>query len=162
MTRLFVLICSLVTLAAAAFSAWTFVHNPMDEHASALDAELAAIQPAPAEYSTDSGLNFERIYADVEGKSGLWNELVAPLPKPKPKPKPAAAPDLAKLLKGVSPGRNQVGSRVQIKTPTDRKGSYLGVGDQVNGVVILEIKRTEILFGITKNGKDYTHTLPRQ
>lgn len=162
MARPFLAICTVVASVAVVFSAWTLTHNPIDARRSALESELSAIRPAPAEYSTDSGLDYEKIYSDVTGKSALWNELVAPLPKPAPKPRPPKPPEVAKMLHGVSVGRNQVGSRVQIKTATDRKGSYKGVGDQVNGVTILEISRTEVLFGLTQSGKQYTHSLPRR
>lgn len=147
-------------VAAAGAVAYTVYENPVPESRESLEYQLDAIRPVSVEYGRVSAGELEKFATTITTKPALWKELVPPPPKAKPKPKP---PDLAAMLKGVqSPRRVQVGDRIQIITSESRgQMNFYGVGDEVRGLTIKEITADSVIFSLTKDGKEYTHTLSR-
>ena len=142
--------------------------NPMHDRLAEFELEVDAVTYVPEGYKIESEANYDAIVAVIVDKTTLWKELVPPPPPPKPRPRPVKKPDLKKMLEGVvASSRLQIigaGGRIllDVKTPKDRAGSWLGVGDKVNGVTIKKITKDAVLFSLMSNKKEYTYSLPRR
>jgi hypothetical protein len=87
----------------------------------------------------------------------LWRRLIPPPPPEKKKP------DLAKMLRGVTPTRVSIGSKVEIRmSPRDRSGELLTIGDNVKGARIKQITDDAVVFEVVEGGESYTHRLKRE
>ena len=66
-------------------------------------------------------------------------------------------------MKGLneSEGCEVNGKKVKIKTPQNKRGAFLGVGEMVGECKIKKITKSEVIFSLKANGKEYTHSIPR-
>jgi len=159
MERLLVIISVIVLIAILGVMAFLFVRDPMDEHRVTLDDQLAAVKPVDVAFQKPNW-DFDKWQNSLATKPALWKELVeAPPPAP---PAPPPPPDLQALLKDVTAGRQQVGNKVKILKKGDARGSFLGVGETLNGLTIKEITKKEVVFSMTWQGKELTVNLPRE
>lgn len=168
MVRYITVAATLSVIASGAIVAYNELTDPMKERRRVLETKLKAIEPADVQYTARSLSNAPELHTRLVGNQKMWEALVPPPPPPKPKPKPVKVekpPDLAAMLRGVVPTRQQIGRgtliRVKIKVPGNARGSWMGVGDELKGLTIVRIEKGSVRFSLTKNGKKYTHDLPR-
>jgi len=157
-------VCALTLIGSVAFMAMQALQNPMHERLAVLETDMASVDYIPEEYVTTSSANYPALVMRIVNKETVWKELVAP---PKRKRKPPPPPDLEKMLDGVVASRRVqigVGDSISIKvtTPSNPRGSFMKVGDEVGELTIKEISKEAVLFHLKKRGKDYTHSLPRK
>lgn len=138
-----------------------FVRNTAGHRRVQLEQQLAAIEPETGEVEPPRDPDTSALQRVIAAKPGLWRPLV-PAPTA-----PRAEPDLAKRLADVVARRHQMGSGDNLKVKVqigkaDRRGSWLGKGDAVNGVRIKEITDTHVVFFVQEGGREYTHAIPRQ
>lgn len=168
MERLFAAVSAVAAIALIGVMGLRFGSNPMDERAHALENDLAKISTKEVTFDTTPNYDFESLQRTIRKKPKLWMELVPPPPPPPPKKKKIVQvppPDLANMLQGVSPTRQQLRKKGQlmvlIKTPKDPRGHYHSVGDVIQGLTILKIEKTSVVFSMSRNGRTYTHSLRR-
>ena len=138
--------------------------NPMESHSVALEADIDALVTRPIFYIAPSGVDYDELNEHVVSHPKLWQELVPPPEKAAPV---AQGPDFKVLLAGVVPSKRmemKVGGTLKVKTVTPGKprGFYAKVGDTINGMKIVGITPTHMIFEKHKNEKAYMHSLPRQ
>lgn len=161
--QLLMVTCGLVVTGSLVFVSLHAIRNPMHERLAVLETDMASVHYVPEEYVTNSNANYSAIVAGIVRKTAVWKELVAP-PVKKVKPKPP--PDLEKMLEGVIASRRvQIGRgdklSIKISSPQNRRGKFMGVGDEVNKLRIMEISDESVLFRLKSGGKEYTYSLPR-
>lgn len=168
MVRYITLAAALSVIASGAIIIFNEVTDPMKERRTILEQKLQAIETADVPYTARSLSVAPELHLKLVGNKKMWKALVPPPPPPKPKPKPVKIekpPDLAAMLRGVTPTRQQIGRgdliKVKIKAPGNARGSWMGVGDQIKGLTIVRIEKRSVRFSLTKNGKEYTHDLSR-
>ena len=160
--------CALIVSLSLGLGGVKAAWNPMQGRLAEFELEVAAVTYAPEEYKTESETNYDAIVAVIVEKSALWKELVPAPPPRKPKPRPVKKPDLKKMLQGVVASSRLeitgVGGRtlINVKTPENLKGSWLGVGDRVQRLWIKEITEKAVVFSFISNKKEYTYSLPRR
>jgi hypothetical protein len=159
MERTLTLALTTVLVCVLAVAGLFIVHNPLNAERKALRAQLASIKPSERDLkAADADIN--ALQKRLAEKPGLWEQLLPP-PEP-PKPPPPAPPKLEELVKDISFGRQQVGSKVKVTKPGDAKGSFLGVGDTVNGLTIKEISKTAVVLSMEWQGQELTCTKDRK
>ena len=157
--------CALIAAGSLGVAGVKAARNPFHERLTDFEQQMAAVTYVPEKYTTDSDANYNAIVMAIVRKPALWKELV---PAPAAKPRPVKKPDLEKMLKGVrASSRLEIagtGGRIliDVKTLEDRKGSWLGIGDKVNGLTIKEITKEAVVFSLTIKDKEYTYSLPRR
>jgi type II secretory pathway component PulC len=154
---IFIAGCALLILIVGAVALF-FVFNPMERHRVALAAELGKIQPEDVPFPKPSR-DYEKWVQQIAGKPNLWKELVEAPPPPEPVKPPD--PKLEEMLKGVTIGRQQIGSKVKIMKPDDQRGQFYTVGDTINGCTIKEISKTDVTFSLTFEGKELLYKMQR-
>ena len=158
-------VCGLSSAVLLALIGVNAAGNPMDKRFAELEQGMAAVRYVPEQFMTKQVVNYAVVGRQVLSNESLWNELIAP---PPPKLKVAARPNLEKMLRGVVASLRQeiTGSDgrtlIRIKTAEDKRGSFKGPGDHVNGLTIQKITANSVVFILKKGGKEYTHTLPRR
>jgi len=148
-----------ITVAIAIIMAINALLNPMRARQQELDAKLAVVTPTELSFNQTQA-SLDQWQLAIAGKPALWNPLIAPLPAPSAPPGPG--PNIEKMLEGITVSRQQVGSKVKIISPSNPRGSFVAVGEQVNGATIKEISRTTVTFSVNWNGQEITHAVPRQ
>lgn len=162
------LACALMVAVSLGVGGVKAARNPMDARLADFELELAAVIYVPEKYVTDSDVDYGVIVWNTAVKATLWKELVPPPPPPVRKPRPVKHPDLRKLLQGVVVSSRLeitgVGGRtlIDVKTPEDLNGSWLGIGDKVRGLTIKEITKEAVVFSLMSNNKEYTYSLRRR
>lgn len=162
------LACVLVVVVSLGVGVAGVLRNPMEDRLPSFELDLAAIVYVPEEYKTDSDVDYGAIVLGIVGKPALWKELVPPPARIAPPPKAPKAPNFAKLLQNVAASARQelIDSEgrtlIQVKTPENHGGDWLGVGDKVRGVTIKEITGKAVVFSLISNDKEYTYSLPRR
>lgn len=158
MQRTFVTLGGLVLAVIAGLIVRGLVANPMESRRAQLDKERAKdlSEWAPEPESAVDFIGFQRAIA---AKPELWRALVPPPVRRE------APPNLDQMLHGVVVTRQQIGSgtktKILVKLPGNPRGEWKGVGDEVKGVTIKKIAKTNVVFSLRKSGKEYTKTLPR-
>ncbi|MFP4190803.1 MAG: hypothetical protein ACLFU6_01910 [Candidatus Hydrogenedentota bacterium] len=139
---------------------WFAFNDPTEETRSDLAWDLQQAQERrgnPGEGS--ASIDFAALEENVVDRDDLWDQLISPPPE---RPDP---PDLAGALRGVTVTRESMGSgedmRVRIRTSSDSRGSWKGVGDEVNGCTIIEINSDAVVFGQRAHGRMYTRSVSR-
>ena len=159
------LACALIAAGSLGLGGVKAARNPFHERLTDFERQMAAVTYVPEEYKADSDANYNLIVMAIVRKSALWKELV---PAPVARAKPVKKPDLKKMLNGVrASSRLEMtvaggGVLIDVKTLEDRNGSWLGVGDKVNGLTIEEITKEAVLFSLTIKDKEYTYSLSRR
>ncbi|MEK7793379.1 MAG: hypothetical protein AAB353_02565 [Candidatus Hydrogenedentota bacterium] len=161
-----ILMLALGTLCLA-LTGKNYLDNPQKARMDALAKRLNTIEPRRIDYITQSNVDYTSLQGQILSRPNLFQELIPPSPPPKvappPPPKP---PDLEALLKGVIASRNELTrggvKKVRMTTPASKTPEFFKVGDQINGVTLKEIKRTEVIFSIIANEVEYTKAIPRQ
>ena len=101
---------------------------------------------------------------DVEkklaAKPKLWEELLPPPEAPKPGPPPP--PPVEEMAKTLSFGRQQIGGKVKMTKAGDTKGSFVAVGDTMNGLTVKEISKTSVVLSLSWQGQELTVTKDRK
>jgi len=141
------------------------VRNPMTAHKAALEARVAAVTFVPEDLPEPDKAPMKAQRKTIVDKEALWRPLVE---APAAPPPPESKPDLLEKLKGVTASARdeiRVGDSLKIKihtNPEDKRGRWVGAGDKVNGLTILEIKADTVVFALEQNGKQFTAELPRR
>ncbi len=153
----------LLLMVGAVSVSYSLVDDPMESRRQELERDLARIAPEDVEYNPSNQKSCVQMLQRINSKPNLWNELVA---APKAAPAAPAAPNLKQQLAGVQVTRNELTRDgtvlVLIKTAENPRGEYLGVGGTVKGLRIVKITSTSVIFGLTKDGKEYSHLLQRK
>ncbi len=159
-TRLLLTACAAVAVAALAWAVFLFVNNPFRARHAVLAAEIAEIKPVDVTFAPPEW-DFAGWQDAIAAKPKLWDRLYDP-PAPPP-PAPPKPPDLNKILSdnGVTVGRQQVGEKAKIMTKADARGAFMGVGDQIAGLTITEVTRTNVKFSMEWRGQTLEASLPR-
>ena len=135
------------------------VHNPISAEGAALNATLASIKPVEAGYAKQEA-DMETLQQKLAAKPQLWKELLPP-PEP-PKPAPPTPPKLEDMVKDLNFGRQQVGGKVKMTKGGDKKGSFVGVGEIVNGLTVKEISKTAVILSLEWQGQELTISRERK
>jgi hypothetical protein len=146
-----------LVLALAALLAYNITRDPYEERWEELsmDASLASESATEDVAATQEGVG--DLEAAILERPELWRRLIPPPPPEKKKP------DLAKMLRGVTPTRVSIGSKVEIRmSPRDRSGELLTIGDNVKGARIKQITDDAVVFEVVEGGESYTHRLKRE
>jgi len=156
--------CAIISIGSLAFVAMHALQNPMHERLTVLETDMASVDYIPEEYVTTSDANYPMLVTRIVNKETVWKELVAP---PKKRIRPPKPPDLEKMLEGVVASRRvQIGRgdsiSIKVTTPSNPRGSFMKIGDEVNTLTIKEITSESVLFHLKKRGKDYTYSLLRK
>lgn len=159
MERIAVILGALIVLAICGLIAFNFWSDPTGVRREELELTLAVIEPIEVEFESPDW-DFDGWQGSVAAKPSLWQELIEPPPPPPPPPE--KPPNIAAKLKGVTAGTRKIGKTVIIKSRSDPKGTYLGVGDVVGGCTIKEITRGSVIFSLTWKGQELLHEIPRQ
>lgn len=160
MIRLVLIACGALAVAAVAWTAFLLVDNPFHDRHRVLAAEIAGVKPVEVEF-TPPEWDFAGWQDAIAAKPKLWDRLYEP-PAPAP-PAPPKPPDLNKILSdnGVTVGRQQVGQKARVMTKADSRGTFMGVGDQIAGLTIAEVTRTNVKFTMEWRGQTLEASLPR-
>ena len=163
--RLAIVLAAAWTVFCLAYVGYRAVNNPMDDRYVALETKLNAVPFVPEEFESPEEIDDRELRDRVMAKNALWSDLVAP-PPPPPKPE-EKGPDLDELVKGIRPSareqiRNAQGLMVKVYTEGDRNGKFLGVGDRVNGLTILEITDDEVVFQAVVKKQEYSVPVKRR
>lgn len=160
MTRVFTLTGVLATLAVLAYIGLNFVQSPIAAQREQLRIQLAEVPASKVEVGPlTARIDIDAVQQSISGKEKLWQELIPPPPPPPPPPEPP--PDLAKMLEGVQPTRQQIGNAIRIAVPGNPRGRF-EIGDKINGVTLKEITPTEVIFEYAWKDKILTYRLPRR
>ena len=159
MERTITVLCALLLVVVVAAAGLQIVFNPMNARRTTLENQLAKISPVDVEFERRD-LDVDSVQKKLASKPGLWVELVPP--PPPPPPPPPTPPNLEEKVKGVTFGRQQVGGKVKMTKPGDAKGSFVGVGDQVNGLTVKEITKTTVVLALTWQGQELTISRQRK
>ena len=159
MERIITLIGALVCAGIVVFIALNFVYNPMHAREKALVAEASRIAPIEVNFEKPNW-DFKKWQQSIAAKPALWQQLLAP-PAPPPPP-PEKPPDLNAMIKDVAVGRQQIGPKVKVMKGGDAKGTFMAVGDTLNGLTIKEITKTEMVLSLTWKGQELTVAIPRK
>lgn len=160
--------CVLIVAMSLGVGGVKAARNPTHDRLANFELELAAVTYVTEEYVTESDADYDAIVSGIVRKSTLWKELVPPPPPPKVRPKPVKKPNFAKMLQNVLVSKRmwliEPGGRlvIQVKTKENRRGSWMGAGDEVNGVTIKKINEKNVVFSFRSNNKEYTYSLPRR
>ena len=145
---------------------WTVlngVRDPMESRRQRLEARLMDVAPDPDAYTAPIAVEVALSYESIHENAALWRELIAAPPAP---PHYVMPPNLRKKLEGIVLTRNSIGSgdtlKVLIKSTDNPRGTFMGVGEKVNGVTILKIEKRSVLFGLSHQGKSYKYTILRR
>ncbi len=164
--RIAIAICVAATLGSAALFVMKFVNNPLDGRRIALANDLRTIKTVEEDYSVKATENYDALRDAITDKRAIWTELIEPPPPPPPRVVVIPPPDFEKLLDKVFVARGRVkkGGLV-VKVRFHHKGGGVRglmheIGDTINGCEILSFNKDSVTFGISQNGKKYTHDLP--
>lgn len=161
MARAITMAGTLATLGIFAFILLNVVQNPVAAQREQLRIQLAEVPAMRVDVGPlTTQVDIEAIQHSISGKEKLWQELIPPPPPPPPPPEPP--PDLVKMLEGVQPTRQQIGSAIRIIVPGNARGGRFEVGDEINGVKIQEITPTEVVFSLPWKDQVLTHSLTRR
>lgn len=150
-----------VVLAALAVGiAMTVVRSPVAARRADLETQLDTARIVDFARPPRIELPYDRFHEQITGKPALWSPIAEP-PKAPVKP-----PEWDKLLQGVQPTRQEIGTgdsrKVKVMlSPKDRQGRWVRMGEAINGAIITDITPTHIEFTIKQDGIDYTHRLGR-
>lgn len=166
MDRVAAILMLAVAALCLALTGENYFANPEKARMDALAKRLNAIEPRRTDYITQDSVDYTSLQSQILSRPNLFQELIPPPPPPKvappPPPKP---PDLDALLKGVIPSRNELTRggvrKIRMMTPARATPEFFKVGDQINGVTLKEIKKTEVVFSIVANEVEYTKAIPR-
>lgn len=138
--------------------------NPMASRGAVLEADIDSLVIRPVFYIEPSSIDYDELNKHVVAHPKLWQELVPPPERAAPV---AKGPDFKTLLMGVLPSKRRemkVGGTVKVHTVTPGKprGFWATVGDTINGMKVVKITPTHLVFEKYKNDKAYTHDHPRR
>ncbi len=153
MERTITVLCALLIVVVAAAAAMQIVFSPMGARRASLEDQLAKISPVDVEFERRD-LDVDSVQKKLASKPGLWVELLAP--PPPPPPPPPKPPNLEEMAKGVAFGRQQVGDKVKMTKAGETKGSFVGVGDAVNGLTVKEITKTSVVLALKWQSQELT------
>jgi hypothetical protein len=159
MERIATIACAGVLAAIIGAMAWCLVMNPMHAKRERLNMELAKIEPVEVPFDKPNW-DFDKWQRAVASKPGLWDSLIAPPPPPPPPPE--KPPDVNAMAKDLSFGRQQIGNKVKMTKAKDAKGSFVTVGDKVNGLIVKEITKTAVVLSLEWKGQELTVSVPRK
>lgn len=163
MVRAATAVLVLLSVVLGAYLVRNALGDPMAPRRTALENRLQDIVPEKTDYLASARSDFSAERGRITGKSAIWRELVPAPPRPPARKMP---PNLRRKLSGVVPTRTSIGSgsdtKALIKSTENPRGAFIGVGEQINGVTLLRIEKTVVVFGVTQQGVDYTHEIPRR
>jgi hypothetical protein len=158
--RIATIACAAVLAALVGLAGYLAVANPMKAKRQDLDAQMAKIMPIDVPFPKPPW-DFAKWQQSVAAKQNAWQEIVAPAAPPPPKPK--TPPDPKTMLKDVTFGRQGIGTKkVMMKHGNEPRGAMVAVGDNVNGLTIKEITKTDVSLSLTWEGQEIPLTVPRK
>jgi len=143
----------LVLVCVVVIAALFIVRNPINAERAALKEQLARIKPVEVQFER-SETDTAALQQKLGEKPYLWEQLLPP--PPPPKPPPPVPPKLDEMAKTLNFGRQQVGGKVKVTKTGDAKGSFVGVGDSVNGLTVKEISKTAVVLSLQWQGQELT------
>jgi len=136
------------------------MQNPIEAKQVDLEARLSEARVLEAAPPPPADIPYEELVSAVTSRTDLWRPIVD-LPPPKEEP-----PDWNEILKGVQFTRQVIGTGADIRirarmSPNDQAGQWVSVGTSIRGARVTEITDSAVVFSATKDGKEYTHRVPR-
>jgi len=162
--RSYIGILAFLSLFLLGLLGWQYRGDGTEQRLAALDEEIATIEATPVTYDTSRAVDYDYLNAEIRKKQNLWHEIVPPPPKPKPK---QVGPNWIQKLKGIVPSqRRQITKKgklyILIASPDNVRGTYMSVGDTVNGLTIQKIESDTVTFKLHYGNKDYFKEVPRK
>ncbi len=160
MTQRLIAAATLVLAGAAAAIGWFVFNDPTTDQREWVRAQLMTAESS-ADNTRDGGsaVDFVSMEQTIANRNHLWTPVI---PQPRQAP---PAPDMEGPLRDVEITRESMGFgddlRVRIRTGSNRRGRWMGVGDVLNGLTIKEITDTEVVFSKESHGREYTTQLRR-
>lgn len=159
MERIATLICVGVIALLAVTLVYSLLFSPLADRRADLELELSQIKPVTVAFPAPNW-DFDSWQNSIAAKPSLWQELIAPPPPPPPPaPKP---PSLDEKLKDVKLGRARIGDKAQIISKEFPKGTFVSVGDKVNGCTVKEITKQSVTFSLEWQGKELLKIISRE
>lgn len=164
MQRIFYILGVAILAAISLRIGLNFAADPIEPQRLDLKRDLDGIPPV-ARMPQDNTIDYSKWQQEILGKPGLWDALIPPPPPPPPpKPTPPPPPDLKKMLEGVKAARAQIGQKVKIITAQDARGSFVAIGEVVNGCTLSAFDRSQVTFSYfwKEGNKELTQSIPRE
>lgn len=159
MQRILYMVGAVLLIAVLAFGGYRFYTHPMTGRMQTLNERLKGIKAIDVKFEKPPW-DFDKWQRAVAAKPALWEALVAaPLPPPPP-PKPQ--PNLVEMVKDISFGRQQIGSKIKMVSGKESKGTFVSIGDTVNGLTVKSIDKTSVVLSMQWEGQELTTELPRK
>ncbi len=159
MERTITLLLSLLLACVVTGMGLLIAFNPTASKETILKAKIADIKPVVVEFNRRE-LDVESVQKRLAAKPGLWKELLEPPPPPAPPPPPP--PPIEKMAEPRTFGRQKIGDKIKVTKGGDPKGTFVAVGDKINGLSIKEITKTSVVLSLTWEGKELTVTKERK
>ncbi len=163
MERAITLAATLLVSAALLMTAWSVLNNPVDARRTEFAARLGGIEPESSAEEI-APWSYAQFAWEIQRKPKVWDGLVPPPPPPPKKPPAPKRPDLAKMLQGVVPLKGQVGDKVKMQLPGEKRPVWVSRGQAINGCVFKHFEDGFVIFSYNwKEGKQLlNHKIPRQ
>lgn len=161
--RLTTVITAAVAAIILAGTLWNMIRDPL----AARRIELAnRLKDTPAEIETAGAepWSYAQYAWAIQRKPKVWDGLVPPPPPPpKPKPKPKR-PDLAKMLQGVVPLTGQIGDKLKMNLPGERRPVWMSTGDVYQGCTLKMFDKDFAVFTYywKEEKQMLVHKIPRK
>lgn len=150
-----------VALLIAMKIGWDLVFSPMNAIRSDLARELERV-PARAPATIRGDLDYAAVLNPILDKPQLWGPLIPDAPAaPAPPPN---APDLRKMLEGLSMRPGQIGSdKMRVGLKDGPEDAWMAIGEAYNGCELVSFTREEAVFRYRwrEQNRDLTIRLPR-
>lgn len=159
MERAITIVLVILLVCAAGGIVYLFAHNPMEAKRIELSSRLDGIEPVDVPYKKLE-VDVDSVQKKLAAKPKLWEQLLEP-----PKAAPAAPPPpppIEEMAKTLSFGRQQVGGKVMMTKTGEKKGSFIGPGETVNGLTIKEITKTNVVLSLQWQGQELTTSKERK
>ena len=157
-------VCACILLASVGWMGVHAARDPMAGRLARLETELVSGANEAKDYAPSLGTDYGDDLRAIGEHLELWKELVPP---PRAKPKAAPAPNLKKMLQGVSISlRDEIGAgeevKVLVKISDDNRGQWLGVGAKLRNLTIVKIDSDSVVFELKRGKKEFHYSLERK
>ena len=135
-----------------------WVHSPVVAERVAFDRRVGQIDVPNWQFDDNQDPEFGAWQHAIAAQPRLWEPLL------RPEAKGAPPPDLANILAGVVPTRNEIGAGDSRKVQIQVEGvkDWYTKGQQIKGCTIKEITDATVLFSVAQGAQEFGIALPRR
>jgi hypothetical protein len=159
MERAITIVLAVLLACAIGGVVYLSIHNPMETKQVALTERLDGIERVDVPYQKRE-VDVESVQKKLAAKPKLWDQLLDPPKAAAPTPPPP--PPIEEMAKTLSFGRQQIGGKVMMTKTGEKKGSFIAVGETVNGLTIKEISKTNVVLSLIWQGQELTTSKERK